>query len=187
MSDEIHDAVLAEIATRAQTSEPRTGRTRILAIDGLSGSGKSTLARELAGMLDARIVQLEQLYPGWDGLQDGIDVLVQAVLEPIAKGQAAHVPRYDWIARDYGDPWTLEPPEILIVEGVGAGAAAAARFASVLVWLEMSSDRRKERALARDGDLFRPHWDRWAAQERTLLERERTAGRADFVIDLDLP
>jgi uridine kinase len=186
MSDEIHDAVLAEIVARTRRSEPRAGGTRVLAIDGLSGSGKSTLARELAGMLDARIIQLEQLYRGWDGLQDGIDLLVRAVLEPIAKRQTAHVPHYDWIAGAYAAPWELEPPEILIVEGVGSGAQAAARFASVLVWLELGEDRRRERALARDGDLFRPHWEGWAAQERALIERERTAARADIVIDLDV-
>ena len=70
----------------------------------------------------------------------------------------------------------------MIVEGVGAGARAAATFTSVLVWLELADALRQERALARDGDRFRPHWQRWAAQEDVLLAREQTPSRADVVL-----
>ena len=56
-------------------------------------------------------------------------------------------------------------------------------FASVLVWTEAPASVRKNRALDRDGDTFAPHWDAWAAQEDTMLARERTPQRADLVID----
>jgi len=171
-----------EALTRA--APPRAGRTRVLAIDGRSGSGKSSLARQLAARLDAPIVQLEQLYPGWDGLQAGVDLLVEAVLVPLSAGLVAQVPRYDWLAGRFIEPWALEGPELVIVEGVGAGARAAAGFASILVWLELEAGLRQERALQRDGDLFRPHWQRWAAQEDILLAREQTPLRADVVLEV---
>jgi uridine kinase len=173
MSDAEH------IARAALAAPARAGRTRILAIDGRSGSGKSTLARALATSLGAPIVDLELIYPGWDGLQEGIDLLVRDVLTPLAAGLPAAVPRYDWQLERFGEPWTLEPPDLLIVEGVGAGARAAAAFTSLLVWVELAAPLRKERALARDGDLFGPHWQRWADQEDALLAREQTPGRAD--------
>jgi uridine kinase len=166
-------------------SPPRAGQTRVLVIDGRTGAGKTTLAHELAPVLAAPVVELEQLYPGWDGLQQGVDLLVSAVLEPLAAGQTAQVPRYDWVARRYGKPWLLEPPELLIVEGVGAGSSAAAQYASVLVWLELAAETRQQRALARDGDVFRPHWARWTAQEEALLAREATPSRADLVLDMN--
>ena len=136
-------------------------------------------------MLECTIVELEQLYPGWDGLQQGVDLLVSAVLEPLAAGLSVEVPRYDWIEGRYAEPWALEPPELLIVEGVGAGARAAARYASVLVWLELAAATRRQRALARDGDVFRPHWERWTAQEEALLARDATPSRADLVLDMN--
>jgi hypothetical protein len=37
------------------------------------------------------------------------------------------------------------------------------------------------RAIARDGETYRPHWRRWADQEVRLFQRERTRGRADRV------
>ena len=102
---------------------------------------------------------------------------------PLSAGRVAQVPRYDWLVARFIEPWPLEHPELLIVEGVGAGARAAASFASVLVWLELDAGLRKERALARDGEVFRPHWERWAEQEDVLLAREQTPARADFIVD----
>ena len=104
---------------------------------------------------------------------------------PLSAGEVAQVPRYDWLVHRFVEPWPLEPPEILIVEGVGAGARAAATFASLLVWLELAADLREQRALARDGDVFRPHWQRWAAQEDVLLAREQTPARAAIVVDME--
>lgn len=163
-------------------AEPRCGRTRIAAVDGRSGSGKSTFAEALAAELDAPVVSLECLYDGWDGLERGIDLLASDVLAPLAAGQTARVPRYDWARRDWGEPRALVPPPVLVVEGVGAGARRTARYASVLVWLEVPASVRKRRALERDGETFAPYWDRWAAQEDALLAREHTPERANVVV-----
>jgi uridine kinase len=76
----------------------------------------------------------------------------------------------------------LEPPEVLIVEGVGAGARRAAAYASLLIWVEEAESVRKKRALDRDGETFAPYWDTWAAQEEAMLARERTRDRADLVV-----
>jgi uridine kinase len=167
----------------ARSRAPGAGRTRVVAVDGRSGSGKTSLAAELSGALNAPVVAVEDLYGGWDGLERGIDVLVSAVLGPLAEGRAARVPRYDWAVAGWGTPWLLEPPPVLVVEGVGAGAQRAAAYESVLIWMEAPASVRKKRALDRDGETFAPYWDAWAAQEDAMLARERTRQRADIVID----
>jgi hypothetical protein len=177
------ESVTGAIAETARRAVPRRGRTRVLAVDGRSGAGKTSLAAGLRAALDAPVVALEELYGGWDGLERGIDLLVSAVLEPLSAGRAARVPRYDWVGAAWGTPWVLEPPRLLIVEGVGAGARRAAAYASVLVWMEAPESVRKKRALDRDGETFAPHWDMWAAQEDAMLAREHTPDRADFLVD----
>jgi uridine kinase len=173
---------IAEVVRLAWSRAPRAGRTRVVAVDGRSGAGKTSLAMALQESLGAPLIALEDLYGGWDGLERGIDLLVSAVLEPLAAGRAVRVPRYDWIAAAWGPPRALEPPEVLIVEGVGAGARRAAAYESVLVWMEEPASVRKKRALDRDGETFAPYWDAWAAQEDAMLARERTPERADLVL-----
>jgi uridine kinase len=158
------------------------GPPRVVAVDGRSGAGKTVLAAELQAQLRAPVVTLEDLYGGWDGLERGIDLLVSEVLEPVAAGRPARVPRYDWAAGRWAEPWLLEAPAVLIVEGVGAGARRAAAYESALIWIESPAPVRKKRALGRDGQTFAPYWDRWAAQEDAMLARERTPGRAGLVI-----
>ena len=177
------ESVAVVVAEAARRAVPRCGRTRVLAVDGRSGAGKTSLAAGLRAALGAPVVALEELYGGWDGLERGIDLLVSAVLEPLSAGRAARVPRYDWVAAAWDAPWVLEPPGLLIVEGVGAGARRAAAHASVLAWMEAPESVRKKRALDRDGETFAPHWDMWTAQEDAMLAREHTPDRADFLID----
>lgn len=173
---------IARIAAAARRAVPQAGATRVVAVDGRSGAGKTSLAAALRDELGAPVVSLDDLYGGWDGLEHGIDLLVSAVLEPLAAGQAARVPRYDWVGGEWAAPTVIEPPDVLIVEGVGAGARRAATFESVLVWLEVPALVRKRRALGRDGETFAPHWDQWAAHEDLMLARERTPDRADITL-----
>jgi len=178
----VADAV-GVIRAAVRAGKARAGRTRVVAIDGRSGAGKTLLAGRLRTQLGAPVVSLEDLYGGWDGLEHGIDLLVSEVLMPVSDERAARVPRYDWLTREWAKPVVLEPPELLIVEGVGAAARRAAAFESLLVWLEAAPSARKQRALDRDGNAFAPYWDMWAAQEDAMLARERTLERADVVID----
>ena len=39
------------------------------------------------------------------------------------------------------------------------------------------------RGIERDGEAFRPHWQRWARQEDALFAADRTRQRADLVVD----
>ncbi len=38
------------------------------------------------------------------------------------------------------------------------------------------------RALERDGEMFRPHWDRWARQESALFGPDRTRRAAHVTV-----
>ena len=178
---------LLDVLDALRAAPPRAGATRVLAVDGRSGAGKSTLARALAGELGAPLVALEDLYGGWDGLERGVELLRDAVLEPLAQGRVASVPRYDWYARAWGEPWRLAPAAELVIEGVGAGARALAPRVSVLIWIELAEGVRRRRALARDDEEVygNPEWERWALQEDAFYARERPWERADCVLGTD--
>ena len=76
----------------------------------------------------------------------------------------------------------MDPSPLLVLEGVGSAAPVAAAHATVVVWVEAAYAVRRDRALARDGDDFAPHWDAWAAAEAEHFARHRTRERADLVL-----
>jgi hypothetical protein len=53
----------------------------------------------------------------------------------------------------------------------------------VLLWVEAPRDVRFARGIERDGEAYRPLWERWALQEDALFAVERTRERADFRVD----
>ncbi|HET8878058.1 MAG TPA: aminodeoxychorismate synthase component I, partial [Arthrobacter sp.] len=79
-----------------------------------------------------------------------------------------------------GDARTTPPADVVLVEGVGAAAAAAAPFLDAVIWTDAPDDARKARALNRDGDTYGPYWEQWAGQEEAWLAVDDVASRADM-------
>lgn len=155
----------------------------IIAIDGRSGSGKTTLAIELAARLrehhKVSLFHLEDIYPGWNGLAAGIERYVTTVLSPLRRGENAEWVSWDWERHYDGEARTTRPAEIVLVEGVGAAAAAAVPLLDAVIWADSSDADRRARALARDGETYEPFWDQWAAQEAEWLAADDVPARAD--------
>lgn len=166
------DALVTAIRDAAGSRRP------VVLIDGRSGSGKSVLGEGLAPRLDAQLVSLDDLYPGWGGLAAGSDAVHETVLRARDPGWV----RWDWTAGRPAEWHPVDPDRALVVEGCGALSRANRARASFGIWLELGAEERRRRALDRDGDLFAPHWDEWAAQEDAFIARERPRGLADLVI-----
>ena len=77
----------------------------------------------------------------------------------------------------------VPPAPLLVVEGVGSGSRAHAGLITVLVWVEVPSDLRLERGLARDGVELDEHLRSWARAEQEHFDQDGTRARADLVID----
>ena len=184
MSSEPALGQLLDLLKKAQQRTPVGTATTVLALDGPSGAGKSTLADELLTALPVEttaLVRMEDLYPGWDGLEAATLRLATEVLPPLRRGEPARIRRWDWDRDRYGTVQDVVPAKLVtIVEGVGSGTLAAASSISALVYLDAPEQVRYQRAMTRDGEGYRPHWERWAAQERAYFAREDPAGRADL-------
>jgi hypothetical protein len=176
-------AHVARVVAAFAEADPRCDNLTVVAIDGPSGSGKSTLARAVAQALGAPLVRMDDFYPGWDGLTEGIAMLAEHVLAPLCGGEDATVSGWDWVADRPGSPLWIPRTDRLVVDGVGSTAGAAGELAAVRVWVEADARLRRARGIARDGDAYEPFWDRWAAQEAALFDADRTRDRADVVID----
>ncbi len=161
-------------------------RPVVVAIDGAAGAGKTTLASLVAAELgDAPVVHMDDLYPGWDGLAEGISLLVKKVLRPASRGDRAWYARYDWLLQGYAETVIVPEHRYLVIEGVGSGCAAARDYADVRIWLEASESVREIRAKNRETGSFGANWDRWARQEREIFDVEHPLDQAHLVLQTD--
>ncbi len=163
--------------------EPSAGKRRVLAVEGRSGSGKTTLAAGVADRLGAPLIHMDDLYAGWDGLDQAVTALRDWVLEPLARERPAIWRRWDWAAHEYAEEHPVPDADWLVVEGVGSGAGVLRPYTSGVVWLNSPTALRKRRALARDGQTYVPHWDRWAAHEEVFYAAENVSANADLTIE----
>jgi uridine kinase len=184
------DTAASAIATQVLAAAPTLGTGRLVCVDGPSGSGKTTLAatlerhlRDVARPPDVRLLHMDDVYDGWAGLTAGMTTVATSVVGPLAIGEAGRYRRYDWHRMCFAEEHVVEPCDVLVVEGVGAGQASYAAVTTCLVWVEAPSDVRLARGVARDGDAARDALTAWRAQEEEMFARERTRERADVVVD----
>jgi len=183
-ADPVHLEAVVELALDVQ---PRCGHTTVVAIDGRSGAGKTTLAQGVAADLrsygSVALVHMDHLYPGWDGLGESSEILATRVLEPISRASSAAYAHWDWEAGGWGATVVLEPTDFLVIDGGGSSVGPARPCTAVAVFVDADPMLRMSRGLARDGDTYRPHWQRWAAQEDAVFAADDTRAGADLVID----
>jgi uridine kinase len=184
-----HDDAAGAVVPLVLSRPARLGPVRVVALDGPAGSGKTTLAAAVAAGCaaagaGAAVIHMDDLYAGWSGLEGDLWPRLSAqVLEPLRRGRPGRYQRYDWHAGAFADWVDVPVPDLLVLEGCGAGRRAGARDTSVLVWVEADDATRLARGLARDGAGARPHWERWMRDETAHYAREGTRGRADLRVD----
>ena len=129
-------------------------------------------------------MHLDDLYEGWSGLATIATRIEHELLPALAAGRPGSIRRWDWAAGRLGSELAVPVVDALILEGVGSYARAYDEHISLLVWVEAPDDLRKKHALDRDGGVFEPYWDQWAADEERVHAREGTRERADVVMEL---
>ena len=156
-------ALAGERAPASYDGEPARAQRAVpvVTIDGYSGSGKSTLAAALARLVAGwQVLHLDDWYPGWDGLAAGADI-ARRIAADLRAGRASSYEAWDWEHGTTGATIRV-PLAPTIIEGCGAIEAEA----DLAVWIaDPGEEERRTRALARDGQTYAPHWQRWADQD----------------------
>jgi hypothetical protein len=163
---------------------PRLGRVTLVAIDGPSGSGKSTVADQLAADLDAVIIRTDD-FATWDDPVAWWPRLRDGVLIPLAAGRPGSYVKTDWSGGQPrpGSVITVNPPKVLLIEGVSAGRRSIRPLLSALMWRELADpEERLERAVARDGEASRAPLMAWQRFENGWFAVDGTKAAADHTV-----
>lgn len=155
----------------------------VVLIDGRSGAGKTDYAIALALHTGATLVSLDDVYPGWDGLDAGSWHVWQALIVPLSAGGPGRYRCWDW-ERGAPSAWVAIPKgSSVVIEGCGVLRGDVEGITAQRLWIEATDDVRRGRALARDGELYQPHWTRWALQEERFISRHGGVALADEIIN----
>lgn len=170
-------------ALHAVPAAARGIRRPLVLIDGPSGAGKSTFADAMRAGWPGRppaLVRLDDVYPGWSGLEQAGIALGRSLVAPVRRGAVGRWRRWDWVGNRPADLERLRPGAPLILEGCGAFEAGCGAPDAIRVWVHASDADRKRRALLRDGGAYDPFWDLWERQWRRYVRRTDPERQADL-------
>jgi len=159
-----------------------TDKRQLLLVDGRSGAGKTQWAKNKQEEWGFSLLSLDDIYPGWDGLDAGHRRAFHHGIVPWSRGEVARLRMWDWVAMRPGELIEIDPGESLIIEGCGALSLLTSPLATKRYWVEADSSIRQQRALERDGEMFAPHWTRWSLQEDRFYRLHQSPRLADVVM-----
>ena len=182
-------ALIEKISKQVLELIDRGNQTPIILIDGRAGSGKSTFAEALQQQLfrdgesAPRVIHMDNIFEGWDGLALGSDYMVRFILQPLARRETASWQDWSWVKNQRSSWREFSGGTPLIVEGCGSLTERSKEHADISIWLEASEEVRRERWIQRERHLEK--FDFWAAQELDFYAREKSQSLADLVIKTD--
>jgi uridine kinase len=181
--------LIEKISSQVLELIDRGNQTPIILIDGRAGSGKSTFAEQLQQQLfrdgesAPRVIHMDNIFEGWDGLALGSDYMVRFILQPLARQETASWQDWSWVKNQRSSWREFSGGTPLIVEGCGSLTERSKEHADISIWLEASEETRRERWIQRERHLDK--FDFWAAQELDFYAREKSQSLADLVIKTD--
>jgi uridine kinase len=182
-------ALIEKFSSQVLELIDRGNQTPIVLIDGRAGSGKSTFAESLQQQLfrdgesAPRVIHMDNIFEGWEGLALGSDYMVRFILQPLARRETASWQDWSWVKNQRSSWREFSGGTPLIVEGCGSLTERSKEHADIAIWLEASEEVRRERWIQRERHLEK--FDFWAAQELDFYAREKSQSLADLVIKTD--
>ena len=159
----------------------------IIAIDGPAGAGKTTLAHEiflaLSPKMSVSVIHMDDLYDGWDNaLGKDLTSILQYLVAQHRSNSAADIRRYNWTTSSFGESETIEPADLLILEGVGSADKSLQDELAALIWIDIDPEIGVMRVIARDGYQVEDEMKKWLGTQQQYFSQHSTREKADFIL-----
>lgn len=159
----------------------------VIAIDGPAGAGKTTLAHEiflaLSPKISVNVIHMDDLYDGWDNaLGADLTQVLQYLVTQHQKKSPCKLTRYNWVNSSFGESETVEPADLLILEGVGSGDKSLQDELAALIWVDIDPEIGVARVIDRDGPQVKEAMKKWLGAQQEYFSQHSTREKADFIL-----
>ncbi|GBL31537.1 hypothetical protein EMGBS11_05220 [Actinomycetota bacterium] len=158
----------------------------LIAIDGRAGAGKTTLAARLFEELSldktVEVIHMDDLYNGWEkALDEGLTKTLKSIVKSHHNKVAFEIEIFNWHSMSFDSKEVINPVDILILEGVGAGQKVVRDAGATLYWLDIDAEVGIQRVLNRDGNQIASQMKQWQISQETHFMRDKTRENAEHI------
>ena len=158
----------------------------LIAIDGRAGAGKTTLAARFFDELsvDKRVdvIHMDDLYDGWENaLDEHLTKTLESIVNAHQKKEGFEIDIFNWQSMSFDSKRQINPVDILILEGVGAGQKVVRDAGATLYWLDIDADDGIARVLKRDGNQIASQMKQWQIAQEIHFLRDMTRENAGHI------
>ena len=158
----------------------------LIAIDGRAGAGKTTLAArffdELSVDKTVEVIHMDDLYDGWENaLDEHLTKTLESIVNAHQKKEGFEIDIFNWQSMSFDSKRQINPVDILILEGVGAGQKVVRDAGATLYWLDIDADDGIARVLKRDGNQIASQMKQWQIAQEIHFLRDMTRENAGHI------
>ena len=158
----------------------------LIAIDGRAGAGKTTLAArffdELSVDKTVDVIHMDDLYDGWENaLDEHLTKTLESIVNAHQKKEGFEIDIFNWQSMSFDSKRQINPVDILILEGVGAGQKVVRDAGATLYWLDIDADDGIARVLKRDGNQIASQMKQWQIAQEIHFLRDMTRENAGHI------
>jgi len=158
----------------------------LIAIDGRAGAGKTTLAakffEELSVDKSVQVIHMDDLYNGWNNaLDERLTKILELIVNAHHNKVAFEIEIFNWNSMSFDSKEGINPVDILILEGVGAGQKVVRDAGATLYWLDIDAEVGIQRVLNRDGNQIASQMKQWQIAQEIHFMRDKTRENAEHI------
>ena len=158
----------------------------LIAIDGRAGAGKTTLAArffdELSVDKTVEVIHMDDLYNGWENaLDEHLTKTLESIVNAHQKKEGFEIDIFNWQSMSFDSKRQINPVDILILEGVGAGQKVVRDAGATLYWLDIDADDGIARVLKRDGNQIASQMKQSQIAQEIHFLRDKTRENAEHI------
>ena len=158
----------------------------LIAIDGRAGAGKTTLAArffdELSVDKTVEVIHMDDLYDGWENaLDEGLTKTLESIVNAHNNNVSIKIDIFNWESMSFDSKRVINPVDLLILEGVGAGQKVVRDAGATLYWLDIDAEVGIQRVLNRDGNQSASQMKQWQISQEIHFIRDKTRENAEHI------